>query len=307
MLDGLTHRVHILEMNGESYRLATSKKTQRQSQNPKTPSEGDPATELYKSARKHENIPGLHSPFLLIRLIHFHAAAWQKLQLTPGFLFGKCTASVAGNRTSPDQMFKGGPHGRRSARGSHGPRMQPKAGRMTEHKPAIEEVHILWITGGLGCDGDSVSITAATQPSLEDVMLGTIPGLPKVHLHNPVLAYTVGDEFMAPFHKAARGELDNFVLVMEGSIPNEKISGDGYWAAYGTDPQTGNPITIPEWLDRLTPKALAVVTAGTCAAFGGIHAMKGNPTGCMGVADYLGWDWKSKAGLPTFQDKYQDF
>ena len=26
--------------------------------------------------------------------------------------------------------------------------------------------------------------------------------------------------------------------------------------------------------------------------------MKGNPTGCMGVADYLGWDWKSKAGLP---------
>ena len=185
-----------------------------------------------------------------------------------------------------------------AAKGSHGPRMQPKPGRMSEHKPAIDEVHILWITGGLGCDGDSVSITAATQPSLEDVMLGAIPGLPKVHLHNPVLAFTVGDEFMAPFHRAARGELDNFVLVMEGSIPNEKISGDGYWAAYGTDPQTGNPITIPEWLDRLAPKALAVVTAGTCSAYGGIHAMKGNATGCMGVADYLGWDWKSKAGLP---------
>ena len=26
--------------------------------------------------------------------------------------------------------------------------------------------------------------------------------------------------------------------------------------------------------------------------------MEGNPTGCMGLADYLGWDWKSKAGLP---------
>ena len=74
----------------------------------------------------------------------------------------------------------------------HGRRMQPKPGRMTEHKPKIDEVHILWITGGLGCDGDSVSITAATQPSLEDVVLGTIPGLPKVHLHNPVLAYDRG-------------------------------------------------------------------------------------------------------------------
>ncbi len=26
--------------------------------------------------------------------------------------------------------------------------------------------------------------------------------------------------------------------------------------------------------------------------------MAGNPTGAMGVADYLGWEWRSKAGLP---------
>ena len=26
--------------------------------------------------------------------------------------------------------------------------------------------------------------------------------------------------------------------------------------------------------------------------------MQGNPTGCMGLRDFLGWDWKSKAGLP---------
>ena len=26
--------------------------------------------------------------------------------------------------------------------------------------------------------------------------------------------------------------------------------------------------------------------------------MKNNPTGAMGVPDYLGWSWKSKAGLP---------
>ena len=26
--------------------------------------------------------------------------------------------------------------------------------------------------------------------------------------------------------------------------------------------------------------------------------MAGNPTGAMGVPDYLGWDWRSKAGLP---------
>ena len=51
LLDRLTHHVHILEMNGESYRLATSKKAQRrsaqgqsQTQILKIPNEGDPAT-----------------------------------------------------------------------------------------------------------------------------------------------------------------------------------------------------------------------------------------------------------------------
>ncbi|MFE3939075.1 hydrogenase expression protein HypE, partial [Streptomyces goshikiensis] len=28
-------------------------------------------------------------------------------------------------------------------------------------------IHILWINAGLSCDGDSVSLTAAMQPSIE--------------------------------------------------------------------------------------------------------------------------------------------
>src|SRR5215813_5647672 len=171
-------------------------------------------------------------------------------------------------------------------------------GRRTQKEPAVAEIHIVWITAGLGCDGDSVSITAATQPSVEDVLLGAIPGLPKVHLHNPVLAYENGGDFLKFYTDAWQGKLDPFVLVVEGSIPNEKIKKEGYWAAVGTDSRTGQPITTTEWIDRLAPKALGVVAIGTCAAYGGIHAMAGNPTGCMGLADYLGWDWRSKAGLP---------
>src|SRR6202047_1915411 len=164
--------------------------------------------------------------------------------------------------------------------------------------PDVKEIHVVWMTTGLGCDGDSVSVTAATLPSIEDVVMGAIPGLPVVHLHNPVLAYEVGDDFMKYWYQAAEGKLDPFVLVMEGSIPNEKIKKEGYWAALGTDSKTGQPITTNEWIDRLAPKALAIVCAGTCATYGGIHAMEGNPTGAMGLADYLGWDCRSKAGLP---------
>lgn len=167
------------------------------------------------------------------------------------------------------------------------------------HTPAVKEIHVVWMTTGLSCDGDSVSTTAASLPSIEDIVLGAIPGLPKVHLHNPVLAYEVGDDFMQYWHQAAAGELEPFVLVLEGSVPNEGIKTEGYWAAMGTDPDTGQPITTNEWIDRLAPKATAVIAAGTCATYGGIHAMQGNPTGAMGLADYLGWNWRSKAGLPV--------
>jgi hydrogenase small subunit len=163
----------------------------------------------------------------------------------------------------------------------------------------VEEVHILWISEGMSCDGDSVSITAATLPSVEDVILGNIPGLPKVHLHNKLLSYENGDEYMEAFYQAANDELDApFVLVMEGSIPNENITGDGFWTSLGYDHATGQPITVNDWIDSLAPKAWAVVGAGTCATYGGIHAMAGNPTGCMGLADYLGWDFRSAGGVP---------
>ncbi|MGN6592774.1 MAG: hydrogenase expression protein HypE [Terriglobales bacterium] len=166
-------------------------------------------------------------------------------------------------------------------------------------KLPVEELDILWITAGMSCDGDSVSITAAQQPAIEDVVLQGIPGLPKVYLHNPVLAAAVGEEFLAPFRKAWRGENERpYVLVMEGSIPNEEVKDEGYWAAWGEDPETRQPILTTTWIDKLAPRALAVIAVGTCAAYGGIHAMAGNPTGSMGLADYLGWDYRSAAGLP---------
>jgi hydrogenase small subunit len=171
-------------------------------------------------------------------------------------------------------------------------------GRKSQREPAIAEMPILWLTAGLGCDGDTIAVTAATQPSIEDLILGALPGLPRVRLHNPVLAYENGDEFLEVWHCAASGALDPFLLVVEGSIPDETNKAEGYWAALGTDSRTGQPITTCAWIDRLAPRAWAVVAAGTCACYGGIHAMAGNPTGCMGLPDYLGWSWRSKAGVP---------
>ena len=166
--------------------------------------------------------------------------------------------------------------------------------RATRSTPPIAEIDVLWITAGLGCDGDTIAMTAATQPSIEDIVRGGMPWIPKVNFHNPFLSFENGDEFLRRFHLAAEGGVDPFILVIEGSIPNEKNKKEGYWASLGTDTATGQPITTCEWIDRLAPHAWAVIAVGTCATYGGIHAMEGNPTGCMGLPDYLGWQWKSK-------------
>jgi hydrogenase small subunit len=163
----------------------------------------------------------------------------------------------------------------------------------------LKQVEILWLTAGLGCDGDTIAMTGASLPSIEDVVMGALPGIPKVTLRNPVLAEESGADFVAHFRRAANGEAPEFILVVEGSIPNEHNKDEGYWAAFGMDEATGQPLRTCDWIDRLAPKAWAVIAAGTCATYGGIHAIEGNPTGCMGLADYLGWSWKSRGGIPV--------
>ena len=82
------------------------------------------------------------------------------------------------------------------------PIMEP-ARRSDLRLPSLSEIDVLWITAGLGCDGDTIAMTAATQPSIEDIILGGLPWIPKVNFYNPFLASENGDDFMKYFHVAA--------------------------------------------------------------------------------------------------------
>jgi hydrogenase small subunit len=173
------------------------------------------------------------------------------------------------------------------------------------HFPDVSDVtvHVLWMNAGLSCDGDSVALTAATQPSIEEIAMGALPGLPKIAVHWPLIDFECGpqgfgDDFISWFWKAEDGQLDPFVLVLEGSVANESIKSEGYFTGFGNERDSMQPRTFSSWIDALAPKALAVMAVGTCATYGGFHGMAGNPSGAMGVPDYLGWDWRSKAGIP---------
>jgi hydrogenase small subunit len=174
----------------------------------------------------------------------------------------------------------------------------------TEARPAVrlgplEKLYAFWIVGG-SCDGCTIAISGATNPPLEHLLAGIVPGLPRVELVHTVVSVESGAEWVENLRMAEAGKLDApFVVLWEGSVFDESLAGEGYFMGLGDDPTTGQPITSQEWLSRLAPKAAATIAVGTCATWGGIPAAANNPTGSMGLMDFLGKDYRSVFGVPV--------
>ena len=169
----------------------------------------------------------------------------------------------------------------------------------------LEKVHAFWLSG-MSCDGCSISVLEATEPSVEDLITGKLPGVPQVILHHHVLNLESGTAYMHSLEKALHGELDApYVLIYEGSLADERLTipSGGYWASLGEEPWGPNgekrTVSTAEWLARLAPGAAAVIAIGTCATWGGIPAAHHNPTNSMSISDFLGGDYRSAFGLPV--------
>src|ERR687885_2984602 len=191
--------------------------------------------------------------------------------------------------------------------------LAPEARRKRAPEGPVKVVHAFWLAG-MSCDGCSISTTGATEPKVEDLLNGVIPGLPKVILHHPVLSVEVGEEFTHAYELAARGELDApYVCIYEGSIADERIAAetDGYFSAMGLSAVeggdeeqpspsiVGKPMATADRLAQMAPGAAAVIAIGTFATWGGIPSAAGNPTGAMSTMDFLGKDYRSALGLPV--------
>ena len=164
---------------------------------------------------------------------------------------------------------------------------------------SFRKVYLIWLAGA-SCEGCTVAVTGATHPRLEQLLSGAIPGLPRVELVHSLFSTESGSEWVENLLMAERGELDApYVLTWEGSVMDESLAGTGSFSGIGEDPATGRQVPSSEWLERLAPGAAAVIAVGTCAAWGGIPAAAGNPTGARGLTAHLGDAYRSAAGVPV--------
>ncbi len=147
---------------------------------------------------------------------------------------------------------------------------------------SVAEVPVLWLQAGC-CTGCSVSVLNSKSPEIQDVLLGeVIPGKHLSMLWHPNVSATQGHDAVKVIEDLKKKPKGSFVLVIEGAISTKD---DGVYCEIGE--RNGHGITALEHLLELAPKAMAIVSMGTCAAFGGIPAADPNPTGAKPVLEVL--------------------
>ncbi len=128
---------------------------------------------------------------------------------------------------------------------------------------------VLWLHGQ-ACSGCSVSLLNSESPTPEDLLTRYL----SLYYHQALSAAT-GDPALQAVNKAIAA--GGYILVVEGAVPvgmpESCVIGDEHFV---------------DLLVRAAQKAKAVVSIGTCAAFGGIPAAPPNLTGARSVSAALG-------------------
>jgi len=154
---------------------------------------------------------------------------------------------------------------------------------------AKDYVHICWLNGA-GCTGCSVSFAQAADPDILEVLMSVTTytsGLPialpdwmyVVHPTSGSLAVTYINDWIKHLGPGPK------ILVVEGSMQYP-----GFCETGGRD--------FRDWVKDTAAVADYIVAFGSCSSFGGIPHAKGNPTGAMGVQEFLkkiGMEDKAKA------------
>ncbi len=124
------------------------------------------------------------------------------------------------------------------------------------------------------CTGNSEALVRSANPGIDDIILEMLS-----LEYSEVLMAAAGYQAESVLDAAMSQYSGQYVAVFEGSVPTG--SGGGY-LTIGAEGRTGAELT-----KQIASHAKIVLTAGSCAAYGGLPMARPNPTAAMGVKDFL--------------------
>ncbi len=122
------------------------------------------------------------------------------------------------------------------------------------------------------CTGCTEAITRSNGPTLEDLIFDFI----SLDYHHTLQAVS-GEAIEEARHAAMKEHKGKYIVIVDGSVPMK----DG--GIYSTTAGHSNYDTLMETVKD----AFAVISVGTCAAFGGIPKANPNPTGAVSIGDLV--------------------
>lgn len=157
-------------------------------------------------------------------------------------------------------------------------------GRVARAAQLTSRVPVIW-QELQSCAGNSEALIRSANPGIEEVLLGLIS-----LEYSELLMAASGDR--AEAHKAQIIEdfAGEYVAVFEGSVP---MGIDGGYLRIGAEGHSG-----PELVREIASNARLILNAGTCSSYGGIPQARPNPTGALGVPDFLASDGTAR-GVPV--------
>lgn len=144
-----------------------------------------------------------------------------------------------------------------------------------------ERLPVIWLSLA-ACTGCSMTVLNSSSPTIKNLLVDEV--IPGKHLYlrfHPNVMASAGELALGEIRRTAQGK-DSFILVVEGAVPTAQEGKFGF-----TGEKDGKPRTQASWMEELAPKALAILAMGTCASYGGIAAGAPNPSGSMGVGQFL--------------------
>jgi hydrogenase small subunit len=150
--------------------------------------------------------------------------------------------------------------------------LPPSASKlMAEALAKTKRQSVIWLSFQ-ECTGCTESLTRSFSPTIEDMIFNLI----SLDYHETLMAAsgTAAEEAMQAAREANKGK---YVLIVDGSVAT------GAAGVYSTNAGQTNLAKLKE----MAGDAAAVISVGTCAAFGGIPFARPNPTGAVPVSDIV--------------------
>ncbi|MFP3952585.1 MAG: hydrogenase small subunit [Candidatus Bipolaricaulota bacterium] len=134
---------------------------------------------------------------------------------------------------------------------------------------------VIWLQGA-ACTGCAISLMNSNYPKLSNLLLDEV--VPGKSISLKFMATLMGATGELALEVLSRAEAEgDYIVVMEGSVPKGE---DGKYCMVGEK-------SVADQLTDAAPGANAVVSIGTCSAYGGIPAGQPNPTDAVSAAEHL--------------------